>query len=342
MTKKLVLSFSTMILLLQLLFISYINYNDYIDLQIITSNSLISDKSVSFIFRKDKAESLNELSELIESYPNITLLSELCNFSDLRVWAIYGDCFLENNVKSLINGNFFVKDDFFKQDFKAVVGEDILNSNNCFIDKNGKTYFKFIDNNFEAIGVISTDITEMLNNTVFVNLDSINIEFLNRYVIDGKDPKAINSAVNSIRQKYSVDIVKENNNFIKRYIFNNVDRHILNDYIIIFINILMATLPMFTLCYYNEEIKVKRIIGINFNRVLIDLLKNISVLTLINTAIFASIYLIIYHNFLQKLHLCFYYFHLIAFSFVVLIFMSLIIYLYMLISNNFFYRNGVK
>lgn len=210
MTKKLVLSFSTMILLLQLLFISYINYNDYIDLQIITSNSLISDKSVSFIFRKDKAESLNELSELIESYPNITLLSELCNFSDLRVWAIYGDCFLENNVKSLINGNFFVKDDFFKQDFKAVVGEDILNSDNCFIDKNGKTYFKFIDNNFEVIGVISTDITEMLNNTVFVNLDSINIEFLNRYVIDGKDPKAINSAVNSIRQKYSVDIVKEN------------------------------------------------------------------------------------------------------------------------------------
>lgn len=182
----------------------------------------------------------------------------------------------------------------------------------------------------------------MLNNTVFINLDSINIKFLNKYVIDGKDHKSINSAVNSIKQKYNVDIIKENNNFIKRYIFNNVDRYTLNVYVIIFISMLMVALLMFTLFYYNEEIKVKRLIGINFNIILFDLLKSISVLILINTAFFASIYLIIYYNFMQNIHLNFYYFHLIAFSFAVLIFMSLIIYLYMLISNNFFYRNGVK
>ncbi|QSX05743.1 ABC transporter permease [Sedimentibacter sp. zth1] len=342
MTKKLVLGFSIIILLLQLLFISYINYNDFVDLQIITSNSLISDQSVSLILRAGDVPQLYELLELIKIYPDITLLSKLYNFDNLVVWGLCGNCYLDNNANSLINGRFFAKDDFFKEDFKAVVSENILNSDNCYLDKNEKIYFKFNNNNYEVIGVISSNISNMLDNTVFVNLDSLNIEFLNKFIIDGTDNEVIDNAVNSIIQEYNVDIISENNNFVERYIFNDVDKHILSIFMVIFISILIITLSMFILHYYSEEIKVKRIIGISFKRILSDLLKNIITLTLINTAFFVTVYTIIYYKVLQEIHLCFYFSHVIIFSCIILIIISWIIYLYMLISNNFFYRNGVK
>lgn len=342
MTKKLVLGFSTIIFLLQLLFISYINYIDFIDLQITISNSLISDKSVSFIFRKNKTPSLYEFSELLEPYSDITLLSELHNFNNLRVWGIYGDCHLDNNANSLINGAFFMKEDFLKGNFKAVIGENILNSDNCFLDENGKTYFKFNNNNYEVVGTIDTNITKMLDNTAFLNLDSFNIECLSKFVIDGIDSNVINNTVNRIKQKYNIDIIKEDDNFIERYMFDDIDKHTLNVFIIVFISILIITLLMFTLRYYKEEIMVKRIIGISFKKILFDLFKNIFVLALMNTAFFVSGYIIIYYNILQKIHLSFYCVHLIIFSCTIFLIMFLFIYLYMIISNNFFYRNGVK
>ncbi|QSX06265.1 hypothetical protein JYG23_02050 [Sedimentibacter sp. zth1] len=340
MTKKLVLGFSIIILLLQLLFISYINYNGFVDLQIITSNSLISDKSVSLVFRAGDEPLLYELLELIKLYPDITLLSKLYNFDNLIVWGLCGNCYLDNNANLLINGTFFVKDDFFKEDFKAVVGKNVLNSDSCFLDKNEKIYFKFNNNNYEVIGVISSNISNMLDNTVFVNLDSLNIEFLNKFIIDGTDNKVIDKTVNSIKQEYNVDIISENNNFVERYIFNNVDKHILNIFMVIFISILIITLSMFILHYYSEEIKVKRIIGISFKRIFFDLFKNILVLTLVNTILFVAVYTIIYYNVLQKIHLFFYSFHVIIFSCIILIIIGLIIYLYMLISNKFFSMLG--
>lgn len=339
MTKKILLGFSTIILLLELLFTVYVNYIDFIDFQIITSNSLISDKSVTIIFKEDNVP---PLSELIEHYPGVTILSELRNFADLRVWGLCGNCFLDNNTNSLINGTFFEKDDFFKKDFKAVVGTNILYSDNCFLDKKGKKYFKFNNNNYEVIGVISSDISDMLDNTVFVNLDSFNIQCLNKFIIDSTDKQLIADTINNIKQEYDIDIIKENDNFIERYIFNDVDENILTVLITIFISILVITLSMFTLRYYNEEIKVKRIIGISFKRILFDLFKYIVFLTVINTSFFATIYIIIYYNVLKNIHLNFYFFHLIIFSCIVFIIIYLIIYLYIIVSNKFFYKNGVK
>ena len=180
MTRKLVLGFSTIIILLESLLISYINYSDFIDLQIITSNLLISDKSVTVIFKEDHVP---PVYELINRYPDITLLSELYNYPDLQVWGLCGNCYLDSKTNSLIKGTFFKKDDFFKKNFKAVVGKNVLNSGNCFEDKNGKNYFIFNNNYYEVIGSISSNISNMLDNTAFVNLDSFNINF-RRFIID--------------------------------------------------------------------------------------------------------------------------------------------------------------
>lgn len=339
MTKKIVLGFSTLFILLELLLISYISYIDFIDLQIITANSLISDKSTTVFFKEDHVPTI---FELINSNPDITLVSELYNYPDLRVWGLCGSCYLDNKINSMIKGSFFKKDDFFKKDFKAVVGKNILNSNNCFKDKNGKIYFKFYKNNYEVIGSISSNISNMLDNMAFVNLDSLKVKF-RKFIIDGANNKSIVTAINNIQKEYDVDIIREkNSNFMERYIFNDVDKNILNTLVIIFISILIVALSMSILHFYREEINVKRIIGISFRRILFNLFEDIIFLTVINTALVITIYSIIYYIFLKNIHLGFYFLSLIIFSLIMLIAISLIIYVYMLISNKFFYKNGVK
>lgn len=339
MTKKLVMGFSIIIILLESLLISYISYTDFINLQIITANSFMSDESVTVLFKEGNVAP--PLHKLINRYPDITILSELYNYPDLRVWGICGNSFLDSKTKSFIEGTFFSEDDFFKKEFKAVVGKNVLNSDNCFEDDNGKKYFEFYDNYYEVIGYISSNFSNMLDNTAFVNLDSFDVK-LRGFIIDSTESSGIVTTINSLKKEYDVDIIKENNNFIKRYIFNDGDKHILNILITIFTSILMITLLIFTLHYYSEEIKVKRIIGISFKSILFDLLRNIIFLTVINTAFVVTIYAIIYYIFLQNINIDFYFHSLIIFSLIILTTISLAIYVWMLVSNNLFYRNGVK
>ncbi|MGF7060417.1 hypothetical protein [Brassicibacter mesophilus] len=339
MTKKLVMGFSIIIILLESLFISYISYTDFINLQIITANSLMSDKSVTVLFKEGNIAL--PLHKLINRYPDITILSELYNYPDLRVWGICGNSFLDSRTNSFIEGTFFNKGDFFKKEFKAVVGKNVINSDNCFEDNNGKKYFVFYDNYYEVIGYISSDISNMLDNTAFVNLDSFDVK-LRGFIIDSAKSSSIVTAVNSLKKEYDVDIIRENDNFIERYIFNDVDRHILNIIVTIFASILTITLLMFTLRYYSEEIKVKRIIGISFKSILYDLIRSVIFLTAVNIAFVVTIYAIIYYIFLQNIYIGFYFHSLIIFSFTILTTICLAIYVCMLISNNLFYKNGVK
>lgn len=339
MTKKLILGFSTIFILLELIFISYINYIAFIDLQIIISDSLISDKSVTVIFKGDHVPSVYEL---INRYPDITLLSKIHNYPDMQIWGLCGNCYLDSKTNSLIKGTFFQKNDFFKENLKAVVGKNILNSDYCSEDRNGKKYFIFNNNHYEVIGYISSNISNMLDNTAFINLDSFNTR-LRKFVIDSSNSQSIITTINSIKKEYDVDIVRENNNnFIERYIFNDVDKNMLNILVVLFISILMAVLSMFTLHYYSEEIKVKRIIGICFKNIIFNVLENIIFLTVVSTAFVATIYAIIYYTLFQNNHLSFYLLPLIIFSLIILTVICLITYLYMFVTNNLFYKNGVK
>jgi len=332
MIKKFDLGFSAIMIILEVLLISYISYVDYVDLQIITSNSLVSDRSVTVFF---KGSHVPSVYELVKRYPEITIVSELYNYPDLQVWGFCGNCSLDSRTKSLIEGVFFKQDDFFWEDFKAVVGKNVLNSDNCFEDKDSKMYFKFNDYSYEVIGTISSNISNMLDNTAFVNLDSFEIKF-RKLIIDGVDSQSIINAINGIKEEYDIDIIRENNNFIERYMYNDVDIHILDILVIIFIGMLMIALSVFTLRCYDEEIRVKRIIGISFNRILYDMLKDIISIIIANTAFVTAIYAILYRSFIQNYHLGFQLLPLAVSPFIILTAICLITYLYMLMSSNFF------
>lgn len=339
MTKKLVMGFSIIIILLESLLIAYISYTDFINLQIIIANSFISEKSVTVLFKEGNVAP--PLYKLINRYPDITILSELYSYPDLRVWGICGNSFLDSKTNSFIEGRFFNKDDFFNKEFKAVVGKNVLNSDNCFETNDGKKYFVFYDNCYEIIGYISSNISNMLDNTAFVNLDSFDVK-LRRFIIDSAKSFSIATAVNSLKKEYDVNIIRKNDNFIERYIFNDVDRHILNILAIVFANMLIIILLIFTLHYYSEEIKVKRIMGISFKSIFFDLFRSVTFLTVVNTTFVAIIYMIIYHVFLRNIHIGFHFHLLIIFSLIILTIISLAIYVWMFVSNNLFYKNGVK
>lgn len=339
MTKKLVVGFSIIIILLESLLIAYISYTDLVNLQIITSNTFISEKAYTVLFKEGNVGP--PLHQLINRYPNITILSKLYSYPDLQVWGICGKSFLDIESSSVIEGRFFNKEDFFNKEFKAVVGKNVLSSENYFENDNGKKYFRFYNNDYEVIGHISSNVSNMLDNTVFVNLDSFDGK-LGGFIIDSSKSSNITTIVNGLKREYDVNIIRKDDNFIKRYIFNDEDRYILYILVTIFATMLMIILLIFTLHYYSEEVKVKRIIGTSFKNIFLDMFRSVTFLTVVTTIFVAIIYAISYSIFLKSIHIGFYFHMLVIVSLTILVIITITVYVWMFVSNNLFYKNGVK
>ncbi|QNK39346.1 ABC transporter permease [Caproicibacter fermentans] len=334
--KKFKLGFTVMILLMETIFIGYLNYSNFVKIQKLASNSLMSDNSITVLFEKQEVPSLHNL---INKYPDITILSTVYDYPDMKVFGICGNCNIDNDAYALIEGNFFTKHDFFNGVNKAVVGRNILNSNNCVEDQQGNKHFVFENTKYKIIGVLSSNISNMLDNTVYINLESINNNF-RKIIIDDTNCQ---KAVKEIQKNYDIKTIKENNtHFMERYIFNDHDNFVLNVLVIVFIGLLMILISLFVLHNYSEELSAERIIGIDFKNILFNLLKDITYLITSNIFLAFLIYAVIYLKFLQNLRLKFYFFYFCKFSVLIYVTLCLIIYIYICISNHVFYKNGAK
>ncbi len=342
MTKKFFSIFSIIVMLSNSLFISYFSYIDYISLQKLISNSLISDNSVSIILETDSHIILKDLTTLIDKHNDITIFTELYNNDDLTVWGIYGDCKFKSNVYSMIEGEFFDKSTFNNKINTAVIGKNILDTNNYFLNNNKEGYFKFGNINYKIIGIISSNISNMLDNTTYINLSSENIKNIHKLIIDGHDLNGINNFVKEIESKYKIYKINENKNFMSRYIFNYTDIKLLNLFIIIFMILIFIVLLIYTIYSFNEEIKIKWLIGLNYYRNYLSLFIKILTLYTFNTIIFLIMYKTVYFKILSKIFLNFFSTHLIVFNLASITLLSISVFLYMHVSNKFFYKYGVK
>ncbi len=325
-----------MILLMETIFIGYINYLNIVKIQKLASNSLMSDNAITVLFEKQEVPSLRDL---VNEYPDIAILSTVYDYPDMKVFGICGNCNIDSDAYALIEGNFFTKHDFFNGFNKAVVGRNILNSNNCVEDQQGNKYFVFESTKYQIIGVFSSTISNMLDNIAYINLESINNNF-RKITIDSTNCQ---KAVKEIQKNNDIKIIKENNtHFMERYLFNDHDEFVLNVLVIVFIGILIILISLFVLYNYREELNVERIIGVNFKNIWFDLLKNITFLIAVNVSFDFLIYVGIYLKFFQNFRLKFYFFYFSEFSIIIYAILCLIIYIYMRISNHFFIRTGVK
>lgn len=219
---------------------------------------------------------------------------------------------------------------------------DKIYQNESAKKEDGKKHFSFFNQDYEIIASIGVRTNHMLDNTAFVNLDSINTSTIRKYTIDGTSSQYINAAVQDMQQKYGVEVLLENNNFIERYLFSGADQQMFSVLIALFICILVFVLFLFTLHFYHEEIQVKRIIGVCFKKILLDLLRNILVLIGASTAFAVVTYTALYFILLRHFYLHFYIIHLIVFSVIICAIMCAMSFLYIILSHKDFYRNGVK
>lgn len=338
MAKKLILGFSTLVVLLEALLVFYLSYNNFIHLQILLSNSLMSKVSVTVYFKQGPIPPLRELTA---GYPNVRFLAQLENTEEIQVWGLCGNTDLSDEVTMLVNGRFFQKKDFFTNTRTAVVGDKIF-QNESIKKSDGRKYFDFLNQDYEVIASSAVRTNHMLDNTAFVNLDSVDTSTIRKYTIDGVTGQYVNDAVQNLQKKYGVEVLTENNNFIERYLFSESDQQMLTVLVALFLCILVFVLFLFTLHFYHEEIQVKRIIGVCFKRIFLDLVRNILALIGSGTAFAVVAYTALYFLFLRQFNLHFYVVHLLLFSAAISAIMCAMLFLYMMLSHKDFYRNGVK
>lgn len=339
MAKKLVLGFSSLFLLLEILFVGFITYTSYIDLQTTLSNSLISSKAKTVIFREKQ---LPLLSEFVESYPNIMISVQLEDSPELGVVGVCGNPQLKKNIRECISGDYFGKGDFFKKENKAILGKDIINSELCFVDSSGKKQFNYNNSLYEIIGEFSPKVSEMLNKTAFINLDSIFTDIPNIITIDSVTNQSVSKATLNIQKSYSVDFIPQNNNFIERYLLNGLNIQTLQTFVMFFIVSLVVMLAVFSLYYYNQEIKVKQMLGFKHQQIYRDLYGIILLLTSTNILIVLASYTMLYFFVLRSMQLEFCLIYVLFLSLSVLTVVELIVYLYIVFSYRNFHRNGVS
>lgn len=324
------------------------HYVGFVNLQIIASNSLISKHAVSIVFKQThmlKMSDLDELEELIRQYPKINVFSELKKNDHMNVWGVIGNGYLPNNADSLIDGIFLNKNDALKQSFVAVVGKNILNSDACYLNETKTNYFKFNNKNYEIQGTILPYYNSMLNNTAFVDLvaacegdDSV----IQKIIVDGNDPSDIYAVRDYILQRYDAHEVKENNNFIERYIYNDAALGSLNALVAIFLGLFLIALVMLFLRNYNQEVKIKIVLGISSRIILHDLCKSIFILAITNISFFCIAYLVAYYTFLRGFSSQIYLLYPLAATCVIIAVLVITVFVYVLLSNRLLYRNGVK
>lgn len=337
--KRLIFGFSSLFLLLELLLMGFINYIGYINIQVALSNALISSRAQSLIFRKN---SFPELSEFVENYSDITVFAKLDFIPEFTLWGICGSCQLESEIERCVSGEFFQKEDFFKQKKKAVVGENVLSSKYCTIDETGKRQFYCLNEAYEIAGVFSSSGNDMLKDVVFINLDAISDSIPSKITIDAIDKRVINRTITELQKEYTIDLITENDNFVQRYILYEVDAQLLQTLVMILIGILMIVLAIFILYCYHKEIRVRQLLGLKRQQIYWELLKNILCLTGINTAIGLMGYTIFYLVVLQRLYFRFYIWNFLIYSFGILVIIAAVVYLYLILSYQIFHKNGVK
>lgn len=336
MIKKLIFSFSFIFFLMLLLFTLYFNYFEYMKMQNVMSNSLISEKAMSFIFNNESTPSLDKLSKIINEDSDTIIISEIYNNKyDLNILGVYGSDNYFNEKLSILE---FEK--FSDEKLGVIVSKKILSSKYSIFE-DGAYFFDFINNKYRIDGVISTDINSMIDNIVFFSLNYIDITQLYKFTIDGKNTKNIETVINQIREKYDIRIIKNSNNFISKFLFNDKDMRILTNFIVLFMLLLVVLLSIIVLNFYKEEINIKRVIGVNNRRILIDLYKSTIKLIVVNVFLFVLFDKIVLERYFLQYFMNFYNW-LCMFVFIITIVIFFVIYMYINISNIFFNRNGVR
>ncbi|MEK4005052.1 ABC transporter permease [Paenibacillus sp. FSL H3-0333] len=134
------------------------------------SRGLYTKNSIFFTI-KEKAIEIN-WSE-IETSDDYTIFSELGSVEKNGSWQELRAIYFNKSTYDppLAEGRFFNNADFYNNDNLAVIGKNIDGTD--LLEKAGELYYTFAGRNYKVIGIMGAPYSSKLDDTVFVNLDSL-------------------------------------------------------------------------------------------------------------------------------------------------------------------------
>lgn len=342
MTKKVMLRFMLLFVLTQILFLLSLNYINYVEIQINLSNVLISSNAVTLIFQRDDSLSLGEIQEIVKEYPEIKLFYDLLKNYELQIYGYCGDPVFTPDIYKFLDGKFIEKEDLFQRVSIAVVGENILSLPFCISSQN-EYYFELYDLKYHINGILSSKFYPKLENTIFVNLDSLyaiaNFQ-ITKITVDGPENQ-IRKLTQQILETHHAYEMK-NNNFVEQYFLDEFHVDHVSTIVFAFIVVVAIANSIILFLSLREERKVMKILGIPLYYLFLKELKYIALLVLASIILMCGIYGIIYLNFLEQLCLNIQIFDFTIFSCIegVTVFMTQLIGI--VLYDKIACRNGVK
>lgn len=242
--------------------VAHVVYITYVETQITISNQMMSDHSATLILNNDHIFDTDDFINITNNEKDICITSKVYQSDELTVYLYWGDFFL-----SKINYN---KD----TDGIAFVGQGVISTEHCYLNLKKETIFKY-DNVEYVAEVINIKSNSMLNNVAILKSNAGNSQAINKISIDGASQKAVDKVSDYLIQKYNARRIYEDNNFVERYMFNSYDTSVFMYTAFLLEVILCITSIMVIIVYYNDEVKIKNIIGISFCYIIKDILKSL-------------------------------------------------------------------
>lgn len=229
----------------------------YYNAQIYLSNYLISGNSYDLIIKEGNREIADILAEQLQ---NVNIFKNTSsNTDDLKIILFHG------NPQSFENINFegeYKRFNFFEH--YAIIGKNAIE----YINKTGDGEYTYNYNgvNYEVIGIISSPINNLINDVVYLNMQTADL-YDGSIIIDFKPDRAVFNAIEKLNQIDNIELQKHEESIINKFISYNNDNQI-DVLLLLILFILIVFLIVFTLLSFKSEFIIKRFLGYTHLRII--------------------------------------------------------------------------
>ena len=327
---KIVLGFEVLLAVNLMLYLIFISYQNYADLQVSIGNSLMSKNSMTLMFKEDSLPKLGDLDFIFDDDESLTLYSVIAETYSINIYGYYKNF----NINSpLVELDEKAKNEKYPQ---AVLGESLYSGH-------GKeNIFHWREKKYRIDGKFFSDTSGLLDTLAYIRLEPDDVLTTSKFILDGSKVNEVMKAADKIKAIYNIEILRSSDNVIKNILFSEQDMERFNLLSSSLLTIMLIILMIYYNYYSGGEIKVKRILGISNRRIITSSLWNLCIQTLGGLALAVMEYSLVYMLYLKRISLANGRYKLFAYAAAVLLIVSIIHIIYYKSICVQIRKNGVK
>lgn len=308
---------------LELFLVFHNIYNKYIEDQINLSNNMITNNSITLVFyEKEKPDAVYLYNILKNS--DVYAIARILKSEDIEIYNFWGELFLKKlNIQN--------------EEQIALVGNNIISSRYCYLNLKNILIFQFENEKYIVKRLENNNSNYMMDNTVFLKAKNSTLEKYDRIIIDSENNTNVKKIADIIMSDYPSYVLETNDNFIERFAYSSSEQKIFNFLATEFELLLLIIIIIVIISYYNEEIKIKYIIGISLAKIILYL--EINILQCFVISLFSVFVLYAFTDYIsESIKL----FSLLLQCFYIYLFVSISLYFFYSISLKLWLNNTIK